>query len=112
MVPKIISHAASVVTQNKKDRVQVLCRGTRSKRKRHSPPASLLGSPTTYQLHVWRGGRRQCRVIVRKVMLHTFGETIADCCLKTNVLTLTGKELELVEEAKKYHLDIVGVSST
>ena len=28
-----------------------------------------------------------------------------------NVLTLTGKELELVEEARKYHLDIVGVSS-
>ena len=25
---------------------------------------------------------------------------------------LTGKELELVEEAKRYHLDIIGVSST
>ena len=29
-----------------------------------------------------------------------------------NILTLTGKELELVDEAKKYHLNIVGVSST
>ena len=29
-----------------------------------------------------------------------------------NVLTLTGKELELIEEANKYHLDIAGVSST
>ena len=29
-----------------------------------------------------------------------------------NILTLTGKELELVEEAKRYDLDIVGVSST
>ena len=29
-----------------------------------------------------------------------------------NILTLTGKELELVEEAKQYHLDIIGVSST
>ena len=29
-----------------------------------------------------------------------------------NVLTLTGKELELVEEAKRYYLDIIGVSST
>ena len=29
-----------------------------------------------------------------------------------NILTLTGKELELVEEAKRYHLDIIGVSST
>jgi len=28
-----------------------------------------------------------------------------------NILTLTGKELELVEEAKRYHLDIVGVTS-
>ena len=29
-----------------------------------------------------------------------------------NILTLTGKELELVEEAKRYHLDSFGVSST
>ena len=29
-----------------------------------------------------------------------------------NVLTLTGKELELVEETKEYHLNIVGSSST
>ena len=29
-----------------------------------------------------------------------------------NILTLTGKELELVEEAKRYHLDIIGVSPT
>ena len=31
---------------------------------------------------------------------------------KCNILTFTGKELELVEEAKRYHLDIMGVSST
>ena len=29
-----------------------------------------------------------------------------------NIFTLTEKELELVEEAKRYHLDIIGVSST
>ena len=29
-----------------------------------------------------------------------------------NILTLTGKELELVEEAKRYYLNIIGVSST
>ena len=29
-----------------------------------------------------------------------------------NILTLTGKELELVKEAKRYHLDIIKVSST
>ena len=38
-------------------------------------------------------------------MSHIFGRTITDCCLTTK------KELKLVEEAK-YHLDIVGVSST
>ena len=31
---------------------------------------------------------------------------------KWNILTLTGKELELVKKAKRYHLDIVVVSST
>ena len=29
-----------------------------------------------------------------------------------NILTLTGKELELVEETKQYHFDVIGVSST
>ena len=29
-----------------------------------------------------------------------------------NILTLTGKELELIEEEKWYLLDIIGVSST
>ena len=29
-----------------------------------------------------------------------------------NILTSTEKELELVDEAKRYHLDIVGVSSS
>ena len=29
-----------------------------------------------------------------------------------NILTLTEKELELVKEAKRYHLDVIGGSST
>ena len=29
-----------------------------------------------------------------------------------NIFTLTGEKLELVEEAKRYHFDIIGVSST
>ena len=29
-----------------------------------------------------------------------------------NILTFTGKELDLIEEAKRYHLNIIGVSST
>ena len=47
MIPKITKHAASVVVQNKKDRVRVLGRGSRSKDKRHSPLASLSGSSST-----------------------------------------------------------------
>ena len=46
MIPKIKTHASSVVAPNKKDRARVLGRGTRSKSKRHSPSASLLGSST------------------------------------------------------------------
>ena len=44
MVPKIITHAASVVA-HKTDCVRVLGR-TRSNSKRHPPPPSLLGSST------------------------------------------------------------------
>ena len=47
MVPKIITHAALVVAQNKKDYVPVLGRGACLKSKRHSPQASLSGSSTT-----------------------------------------------------------------
>ena len=46
MVSKVMTLAASVVAQNKKDRVRVLGRGIRSKSKRHFPPASLLGNST------------------------------------------------------------------
>ena len=46
MVPKIITYAATIVAQNKKDGVQVIGRGAHSKSKRHSPPASLSGNFT------------------------------------------------------------------
>ena len=52
MVPEIITHAESVVAQNKKDSVRALKRGTHSKTKQHFPPASLLGSSTN--VHVTR----------------------------------------------------------
>ena len=56
MVPKIKTQGASVVARNKKDRVRVLGRGIRSKSKRHSPPANLLGSSTNVpatRLEMW-----------------------------------------------------------
>ena len=46
MVPKVIAHAASVIAQNKKNRVRLLDRGARSKSKRHSLPASFSVSST------------------------------------------------------------------
>ena len=113
MVPKIITHASLIIEQNKKDHVRVLGRGTRSKSKRHFPPTSLLGSSTnmpatrlerrsrTAQSNRTQGYVAHYRKNHQRLLLGYW-----------NVLTLTGKELKLVEEAKKYHLDIVGVSLT
>ena len=70
VIPKILTHAASIVARNKMDRVRVLGRGVCSKSKRHSPPDSLLGSSTKCLLHVWRGSQGERRVIVFKVMSH------------------------------------------
>ena len=113
MVPKITTHATLVVAQNKKDCVRVLRRETCSKSKRHSPPASLLDSSTNLpatRLERWsrtaQSNRTQDYVVHFRKNYHTL------LLGNWNVLTLTGKELELVEEAKKYHLDIVGDSST
>ena len=115
MMNRVISqrHAASVVAQNKKDRVRVLGRGARSKSKRQSPPASPSGSSTNVpatrlerRMEAAQSNRTQDNVAHSRSNHHQllFGNW--------NILTLTGKELELVEEAKQYHLDIVGVSST
>ena len=71
VVPKIITDAASVVLQNKIDRVRFLGRGARLKRKRHSLPVSF-SAPPPCSLHVWRGGQGQRRVIVLKDLSHTF----------------------------------------
>ena len=114
MVPKIITHAASGVAENKKDRVRVLGRGTRLKSKRHSPPASLLGSSTNVPAAT--RSERQSRTAQRNCtegyVAHFRKKHRKPLLGNWNVLTLTGKEMELVEEAKKCHLDIVGVSST
>ena len=51
--------------------------------------------------------------MVLKIMSHIFGKTVTDCCLAIGMFSLSQeKSLELVEEAKKYHLVIDGVSST
>ena len=49
-------------------------------------PAFQAALPTCLQ-HVWRGGRGQHRVIVLKVISHTFEKTITDCCLTTEMFS-------------------------
>ena len=113
MVPKIIAHAVSVVAENKMDRVQALGRGTRLKSKRHSPPASLLGSSTKVPATRLERRTRTAQSNRTEGYVAHFRKNHRILLLGNwNVLTLTGKELELVEEAKKCYLDIVGVSST
>ena len=64
-------------------------------------------------LHVRRGEWKQHRVFVLKMMSHTHGATITNCCWPIGIFS-SSQELKSVEEAKRYHPDIriVGVSST
>ena len=64
--------------------------------------------------HVRRGGQRERRVAVanRRFCNALSKKHVRLLLCNWNVLTLIGKDLELVEEAKKYHLDIVRVSSS
>ena len=113
MISKIITHATSVVAQNKKNRLRVLRRGTRSKSKRHSPPACLSGSSTNVTATSWKRWSRTTKSNRTQSYVAHFRKNHHRLLLGNgHVLTLTRKELKLIEEAKKYRLDIVGVSST
>ena len=113
MVSKFTTHAASVVEQNKKDRVRVFGRETRSKSKRDFPPASLLSSYTKLPATRLESRSRTAQSNHIQGYVTHFRKNCHRLLLGNwNVLNLTGKELELVEEAKKHHLDIVGYSST
>ena len=105
MASKIITHPASVVAQNKKDCVRVLGRGARSKSKRRSTPASLSGNFTNVPATCLERRLRTAQSnYTQGYVPHVIGNW--------NVLTFTGKEWELVKEAKIFHLDIVEVFST
>ena len=83
------------------------------KSKRHSPPASFLGSSTNVPVQNLERRSRTAQSNGTQGYVAHFRKNYHRLLLGDwNVLTLTGKELELVEEAKKYHLDIVGASST
>jgi len=103
----------SGVAQYKKLRVRGLGRRSRSKSKRQSSPASPCGSSTNVlatrlerRMEAAKSNCTRDKVAHSRVNHHQllFGNW--------NILTLTRKELELVEKAKRYHLDIVGGSST
>ena len=104
---------SQVVIQRNPYGVRVLGRGTRSKNKRQSSPASPSASSTNVpatrlerRMEAGKNIRIRDNVAYARVNHHQL------LLGNWNILTLTGKELKLVEEAKHYHLDISGVSST
>ena len=113
-VHRKVIHAASDVSQNKKARVRVFGRGARSKHKRQFPPSSSHFGTSTNVLATRLERRRGTvqSIYTQDNVAHSrhhhhqlhFGDS--------NIFTLTGKEMKLVEEAKRYRLDIVEISST
>ena len=72
MALKITSQTGSVSTQNKK--------------RPFSSHWQMLENRATFStIQRWRGGRGQCKEIVLKILLHTFGKTITDCRLAAAV---------------------------
>ena len=102
-------HAASDGAQDKKVRVRVLGRGTRSKNKLQSPPqADRHRKPTNAVAK--RLGRQMGAAHRKRTRV---GPNCRDLAIGNwNVSSLTGKEQELVCEAQQYRLDVVGISST
>ena len=102
-----------VVIQRNPYGVRVLGRGARSKNKRQSPPAGPSGSSTNVPAtRLERRMEAAQSIRTRDNVAHSRVNHHQLLLGNWNILTLTGKELELVEEAKRYHLDIIGVSST
>ena len=104
---------SQVVIQRKPYGVRNLGRGARSKNKRQSPPASPSGSSTNVSATCLERRMEAAQSIrTRDNVAHSRVNHHQLLLSNWNILTLTGKELESVEEAKQYHLDIIGVSST
>ena len=102
---------SQVVIQQNPYGVRVLGRGARSKNKRQSPPASPSGSSTNVPAtRLERRMEAAQSIRTRDNVAHSWVNHHQLLLGDWNILT--GKKLELVEEAKRYHLDIIGVSST
>ena len=107
------SRDSQVVNQRNPYGVRVLGRGARSKNKQQSPPASPCGSSTNVPAtRLERRMEAAQSICTRDNVAHSRVNHHQLLLGNWNILTLTGKELELVEEAKRYHLDIIGLSST
>ena len=114
MVPKVITHTALLVdAPNKKDRVRILDREARSKSKRHSASTSLSDNSTNVPITCSEMRSRTAQNNhTQGYVVHLRKNHYRLLLGYWNILTLTRKELILVEEAKKkYHLNFVGVSS-
>ena len=101
MVPNIITHAVSVVAQNKKVRVRALGRRARSKSKRDSPSASLSGSSTNVPATLSQKRSRTAQSICTQGYVAHFRKNHHRLQLGNwNVLQeYHRKELEFVEKA-------------
>ena len=102
-------YTVSGVAQDKKVRIRALGRGACSKSKLHSPPQTN---------HNWKPINAFTTCLGRQMgPLHSIctrvGPKHQDLCMGNwKVISLKGKEQELIWEAEQYHLDIVGVSFT
>ena len=118
--PSLVEHRPAGELRDSQDVIQqnpygvrVLGRGARLKNKRQSPPASPSGSSTNVPAtRLLRRMEAAQSIRTRDNVAHSRVNHHQLLLGNWNIFTLTGKELELVEEAKGYHLDIIRVSST
>ena len=99
---------SQVVTHQNPYGIRVLGRGARSKNKRQSPPASRSGRSTNVPAtRLDRRMQAEQNICIRDNVAHSWVNHHQLLLGNWNILTLTGKELELVEKEKRYHLDII-----
>ena len=90
-----------------------MVKGARLKNNRQSPPASPSHSSTNVPaIHLERRMETVRSIRTRDNVAHSRLNHHQLLLGSWTILTFKGKESELVEEAKQYHLNIVRVSST
>ena len=74
MVPKIVSSASSSVVKQNKKISSLKQMGLVKKVGDFLHQPAFQAAPPACLVHVWRGDRRQRKLIVRKIVPHTFGK--------------------------------------